>query len=443
MSLETSARDKVLRLQEALHAKAKAEPQYRFYLLYDKLYREDVLQHAWRLCRSKGGAAGADELTFEQIEAYGVELWLRELAQELRQKTYQPAAVRRVYIPKPDGKLRPLGIPTIKDRVVQTAMVLVLLPIFEADMPDEQYAYRQERSAHDAVREAHRLVNGGHCQVVDVDLSGYFDSIPHAELMRSVARRICDGHMLRLIKLCLEMAVEEQGEDGRKRRHNSAKQTRRGTPQGAPLSPLLANIYMRRFIVGWKKLGWERRFNARVVNYADDMVILCRGSAGQAREAMQQMMTKLRLTVNENKTRVCECPKESFDFLGYTIGRCHRPRTGQPYLGTRPAKKRVVRFCAVVSETTARRTLCQKVKETVEGLNQKLRGWANYFCLGSVSKAYRAVDAHVAKQMRRWLCAKHEKRGHGTKRYSDEYLYGKLGLLRLSPLTHDLPWAKA
>jgi len=443
MSLEPPLQETVRRLQEALHAKAKAEPQYRFYLLYDKLYRADVLRYAWQLCRANGGAAGADGETFERIEQQGVDRWLQALAQKLRQKTYRPNAVRRVHIPKPDGKQRPLGIPTITDRVVQTAAVLVLQPIFEADLPAEQYAYRQDRKAHDAVKEVHRLVNVGYREVVDADLSGYFDSIPHAELMKSVARRVSDGNLLQLIKQWLRMPIEEPDDHGHKQRRNPAKRTGRGTPQGAPISPPLANLYMRRFILGWKALGWEKRLQARIINYADDFVILCRGQAPVAQGAMQDLMKRLKLTVNERKTRICRVPQESFDFLGYTIGRCYRAGSGQPYIGTRPAKKRVQRICAAVSAATERHWLGRTAEETVEGLNRQLRGWGNYFCLGSVSKAYRAVDAHARKRLRQWLCAKHKVRSGCTKRFPDEMLYGELGLVRLSHMTSGLLWAHA
>ena len=439
MSLITP--ESVWNLQRSLQAKAKANPALRFYSLYDKIWRRDVLAHAWQRCRANGGSAGVDGQTFEQIEAQGLGAWLDGLTEQLQSKTYQPQAVRRVYIPKADGKQRPLGIPTVRDRVVQMACAIVLDPIFEADLPDEQYAYRRQRSAHDAIRAVHGLVNRGHHQVVDADLSGYYDTIPHHELMKCVARRVSDGAVLRLIQQWLEMPVEETDEKGRKRRTTVNKDSGRGTPQGAPISPLLANLYMRRFILGWKQQGWEKRLGARIVNYANDFVILCRGSAQEARERMQKIMTVLKLTVNEKKTKTCQLPEGSFDFLGYTIGRCYSTRTGRAYLGTRPAKKRIQRICAKVSAQTEKSTLGTTATKMVAGLNRKLRGWANYFCLGPVSKAYRAVDSHVRHGLRQWLCRKHKKAGQGTGAYPDEYLYEQLGLVRLEKQTANLPCA--
>ena len=233
------------KLQAALHTKAKETPTYRFYALYDKVYRPDVLSYAYERCRANDGAAGVDGQTFADIQEYGVGKWLAELAQELKGKTYHPQAVRRVWRAKEDGGRRPLGIPTIRDRVVQMAAVLVLEPIFEADLQPEQYAYRTGRDAHDAVRAVQQLLDQGYTEVVDADLSGYFDGIPHAELMKSVARRVSDRHLLHLLKMWLEAPVEETDEHGRVQRTTRNKDTGRGTPQGGVASPLLANLYMR------------------------------------------------------------------------------------------------------------------------------------------------------------------------------------------------------
>src|ERR1700737_4069743 len=326
----------------ALHAKAKAAAGYRFYALYDKIYREDVLAHAYAQCRSNKGAPGVDRQDFAEVEAYGVQKWLGELALALRQESYRPDPIRRVFIPKANGKLRPLGISTLRDRVCMTAAMLVLEPIFEADLPSELYAYRPGRNAQQAVVEVEELLFRGHPDVVDADLADYYGSIPHADLLKSVARRIVDRRVLHLIRMWLDCPVEETDDRGRKTRTTGARDNRCGIPQGSPISPLLANIYMRRFVLGGKKLGLEQRLGSRIVTYADDLVILCRkGNAEAALHRLREIMGKLKLTVNEDKTRICKIPEGEFDFLGYTFGRMYSPRTGQAPLGQRPSKKSI------------------------------------------------------------------------------------------------------
>jgi RNA-directed DNA polymerase len=441
MSLTTP--ESVQKLQTALHDKAKRSPDFRFYALYDKVYRKDVLTFAYECSKANGGAAGVDNQTFEDIKAYGEERWLDELTQELRSRTYQPLPVHRVYIPKPGGKQRPLGVPTIRDRAVMMAAVLVLDPIFEADLPPEQYAYRRDHSALDAVRHVHKLINTGHREIVDADLTGYFDTLPHAELLKSAARRVVDGAMLHLIKMWLTAPVEETDERGRSRRNTRNRDEGRGSPQGSPISPLLSNLYMRRFVLGWKKLGHERRLGAFIVNYADDLVICCRGSAEEALTLMRVMMTKLKLTVNETKTRVAKLPEEKFDFLGYTFGRCYSTKTGRAYLGTVPAKKRVIRICQAISNETSKSKTPLDHETVVTKLNQMMNGWANYFCLGPVSKAYAAVERHARRRLRRWLCAKHKVARASTGKYPDERLHDRFGLVRLTERTRGFSWAKA
>jgi len=423
----------VQRLQNALHAKAKAEPDFRFYALYDKIYREDILAHAYAKCRSNKGAPGVDWQDFADVEAYGRERWLGELALALREGTYQPEPIRRVFIPKANGKLRPLGISTLRDRVCMVAAMLVLEPIFEADLPPELYAYRAGCNAQQAVMEVEEVLFRGHPDVVDADLSDYFGSIPHAELLKSVARRIVDRRVLHLIKQWLECPVEVTDKRGRKTRTTEAKDSRRGIPQGSPISSLLANLYMRRFVLAWKKLGFEQRFGSRIVTYADDLVILCkRGKAEDAMLRMREVMGKLKLTVNEEKTRVCKVPEGEFDFLGYTFGRMYSARTGQARIGYRPSKKSIQRMVNNIHELTEQATTWQEATELVRQINRKLNGWANYFQVGTVSKAYRAVDSYTAVRLRRWLCIKHKVRRSRYGAYPSPYLYEKLNLVRLS-----------
>jgi RNA-directed DNA polymerase len=424
MSLETP--EKIRSLQRKLYCKAKAEPAFRFYVLYDKICREDVLGHAYALARANAGAPGVDGVTFDEIEASGLEAWLAGLREDLVAKTYRPDAVRRVMIPKLGGGERPLGIPTIRDRVVQTAAKIVLGPVFEADLEDSAYGYRPRRSAIDAVKEAHRLLCRGYTDVVDADLSKYFDTIPHADLLKSVARRVVDRHVLGLIKLWLRAPVEERDSGGR-RRMSGGKGTARGTPQGGVVSPLLSVIYMNRFLKHWRLTARGEAFRAHVVSYADDFVILSRGHAAEALTWTKAVMTKLGLTLNEAKTSLKDARRESFDFLGYTLGPRHFPNGGRWYLGASPSKKSVQRVKATISAllVPGNKGTWDEVRAR---LNRILRGWSAYFAYGALASAYEAVDRHVYDRARNFLRQRHKAHGRGVDRFSRERIYGELAV---------------
>jgi RNA-directed DNA polymerase len=435
MSLATP--EKIRSLQRKLYCKAKAEPAFRFYVLYDKICREDILRHAYGQARTNAGAPGVDGVSFAQIEASGLEAWLAGLREELVSKTYRPDPVRRVLIPKPDGGERPLGIPTIRDRVVQTAAKLVLEPIFEADFEDSAYGYRPARGAVDAVKDVHRLICRGYTDVVDADLSKYFDTIPHAELMRCVARRIVDRHVLYLIKMWLRAPIEERDGDG-KRRIVGGKGNRRGTPQGGVASPLLANIYMNRFLKHWRLTGCGEAFRAHVVAYADDFVILSRGCATEALAWTKAVMTKLGLMLNEAKTSLKDARQERFDFLGYSFGPHRYKANGQSYLSTSPSKKSMQRLKTKVANllVPANNDPWPELRDT---LNRSLFGWSNYFCVGTRRSAFRGMDRYVYERVRDFLARRHKVAGRGTKRFSCEVVYGEHGLLRLERLPLNAP----
>ena len=427
MSLTTP--DSIRTLQRKLYLKAKAEPNYRFYLLYDKVYRADVLRHAYDLVRANRGAPGVDGVSCAVIEAAGLESWLLGIETGLRTKAYQPQPVRRVMIPKPGGGERPLGIPTIRDRVVQTAAKLVLEPIFEADLEPNAYGYRPGRSGIDAVKVVHRLLCQGFTDVVDADLSKYFDTIPHDELLRSVAARIVDRHVLGLIKMWLKAAVEETAPDGR-RRLSGGKQSTCGTPQGGVISPLLANRYMNRFLRHWRNQGRGEAFQAHVVNYADDFVILSRGYAAEALAWTRRVMTRLGLTVNETKTALRDARREHFDFLGYSFGPQHYRKDGHWYLGAGPSHKSVQRLKASVGEILVPTNVAPWDEVRVR-LNQLLRGWATYFSYGTRLMAYRAADHHVYESVRGFLKRRHKVPSRGTRQFAHHVVFEKLGVLRL------------
>jgi RNA-directed DNA polymerase len=437
MNLETP--EKIRTFQRKLYRKAKAEPAFRFYVLYDKICREDILRHAYGLARSNAGAPGVDGVSFVQIEERGLGAWLAGLREELVLKTYRPDPVRRVMIPKPNGGgERALGIPTIRDRVIQTAAKLVLEPIFEADFEDNSYGYRPARGAVDAVKEVHRHICRGYTDVVDADLSRYFDSIPHDELLKSVARRIVDRHMLRLIKLWLKAPIEERDDDDGTRRMSGGKSNTRGTPQGGVASPMLANIYMNRFLKYWRLTGRGEAFRAHVIAYADDFVILSRGCAAEAVAWTKAVMTRLGLTLNEAKTSLKNARQERFDFLGYSFGPHRYKADGKWYLSASPSKKSMQRFKTKVGNllVPGNNDPWPEVRDT---LNRSLSGWSNYFCYGTRRSAFRGVDRYVYERVRDFLARRHKVAGRGTRRFSMEIVYGELGLLRLERLPLNAP----
>ena len=418
-------------LQRKLYVKAKVEPTYRFYSLYDKVYRTDILAHAYALAKANGGAPGVDGQTFEDIESAGLESWLMRLQEDLRTRQYRPVAVRRVYSEKPGGKgERPLGIPTIRDRVAQTAATLVLSPIFETEFADEMYGYRPRRNAQQAVAVVHKALRAGYTDVVDCDLSQYFNTIPHADLLKSVARRVSDGAMLHVLRLWLKAPVEEHDAQGRMRR-TGGRPHGIGTPQGGCASPLLANVYMNRFLRAWRDRGMNQHLKTKVVAYADDFVILCRGTAGPALAVTRRWMTNLKLTVNEQKTCLRDARQETFDFLGYTFGpMVHRP-TGRTYLAARPSRKATARLRERVRTILTSGNMAPW-PEVAQQVNRVVSGWQRYFSYGTVSRAYWGLDAFLLHRARFFLARRHKLPRRGTQRFTAETIFGEYGLLSLA-----------
>ena len=434
--------ESVEKLQTSLQTKAKAEPAFRFYTLWDKVYRKDVLLEAYQRCRTNAGAPGVDRETFEAIETQGVERWLGTLREELSSGNYVPRPLLRVWIPKSNGGQRPLGIPTIRDRVAQMAVVLVIGPIFEADLLPQQYGFRPGMDAKMALRRVYwHVTQHGRQEVVDADLRDYFTSIPHGPLLRCLSRRIVDGRMLRVIKSWLTAPVVENI-DGRTTQTAEARRRKRGTPQGGVISPLLANCYFRRFLLAWHGHGHQNELDAYVVNYADDLVICCRpGNAAAALARMSVLMTRLGLEVNTAKTRIARLPEESFDFLGYTVGRFFG-KGGRPYIGTRPSKKSVKSLLRRIHARTSHQWYVDEPKNTVARLSSMLRGWCGYFDQGPVMDIYELVRAYTDRRVRRWLMRRTGRRGVGFRQIPDEYLYETLGLYNIPRRRVDLPRAK-
>ena len=432
MKLETP--ENIRTLQRKLYRKAKQEPGYRFYALYDKVCRADILEFAYRLVRASKGSPGIDGQSFEAIEAgEGVAAFLAKLEEALRNKRYKPSPVKRVLIPKAKGGKRPLGIPTVRDRVAQMAVKLVIEPIFEADFCDSSYGFRPKRSAHDAVDAVVAALQTGHTEVIDADIAKCFDTIPHANLLATVAERISDGGILHLIKLWLKAPVVEEGEDGKKRTVGGGKANRQGTPQGGVLSPLLANLYLHLMDRIWKKYELDVKLGARMVRYADDFVVLCGKGTKRAMEVIQRILTRLGLTLSPTKTRELDSRRESFQFLGFAIGIKKSIRSGKPYTHVEPSKEALKGIRQRITYLTRREMTCVPLTAMMEIVNQTLQGWVEYFHYRNCSSALSKVRWHVEERVRTQLRKRHKIRHRmaGYTRFSRQKLYDQYGLYKV------------
>lgn len=425
--------DNIRTLQRKLYQKAKQEPGYRFYALYDKVYRPDILAHAYRLVKANGGCAGADGRTFEDIEGgEGIAEFLAELGEALRAKTYRVEPVLRVMIPKDNGGERPLGIPTIRDRVAQMAAKIVLEPIFEADFCDCSYGFRPKRSAHQAIDAIAEGMHQGYTQVIDADVSKYFDSIPHSKLLATVAERVADGAMLHLLKRWLKAPVVSD-EGGLRRNLGGGKASRKGTPQGGVISPLLSNLYLHLLDRNWESQGMAERHQALLVRYADDFVVLCRKQTEAPMRMIRRLMGKMVLSLNEEKTRVVNVWEDRIRFLGFEMGIARSGRTGKPYPLVIPSRKSCKAIKARLTTLTTRDRVLVSPEDLVRQINPLLRGWVGYFHYRNCGKAMSGVKAHAEQRLRIWLRNRHKVRSwkEGYTRFPAACLYADYGLFKV------------
>jgi group II intron reverse transcriptase/maturase len=436
--------EKIRTLQRKLYRKAKQEPACRFHALYDKVYRADILSHAYALVRANKGSAGIDGVTFEAIEEReGVTAFIVELEEALRNKTYQPGPVKRVMIPKNDGSQRPLGIPTIRDRVAQMAVKLVIEPIFEADFCETSYGFRPKKSAHDAVDDVAYSMYKGYTEVIDADLSKYFDTIPHAKLMATVAERICDGAILHLIQLWLKAPVMEVDKDGTKRNIGGGKGNRKGSPQGGVISPLLSNLYLHILDRIWERNKLQQWLGARIVRYADDIVILCRrNKSDQAMAVLRQVLERLGLTLNETKTKRVNVYEGKFDFLGFTIWMGRGRKTGNYYPHVQPSKRTEKKVKDRITELTQRGRTIMPLEWVVNEVNAMVRGWVGYFHYRNCSQPLGRVRNHLEQRLITHLRKRHKvrNRNSGYVRFPNRSLYENYGLYKV-PTTAG--WTRA
>ena len=434
--------EKVRLLQEKLHRSAKRDPARRFHQLYDKVASLRFLYVAWRRVAANKGAAGPDGVSIKQIEESGIREFLLELSEELRERRYRSGPVRRVYIPKANGKMRPLGIPNVRDRVVQMSTLLILEPIFEADLaagparrPEDAYGFRSGRNAKQAIDRITWHLHTGRTEVVDADLASYFDTIPHRNLLRLVAKRIVDRGVLNLIKQWLKAPVIEP-EDGPSSRRSGPKSAGRkrdtGTPQGGVISPALANVYHACIPHLWERRGYAQSLGGRIVSYADDFVIMLPPGRGVvALEALRSICERLSLSLSEEKTRLVDAVAESFAFLGFEIRKVRNDKTGKWYPRVLPAKKSERKLREKLRDLLNRGTRNRPVPEMVGEVNRMLRGWQNYFYFGQPQRVMRRVNHFAEQRLRKWLMRRRQRRGPGYSQYPTAKLYEDIGLHRL------------
>ena len=420
--------ERVRDFQRKLYRKAKQEEGFRFYVLYDKVRMSHFLREAYKRCKANGGSAGADGITFEDVESYGVEKFFGEIIEELENKTYEPQPVLRVYIPKTNGKTRPLGIPVIKDRVVQMSVKLVIEPIFEADFEDSSYGFRPRRSAGDAVREIKERLREGKTEVFDADLSSYFDTIPHKELLRLIGMRISDKNVLHLIKMWLKAPVIEEGKRG------GGKKNKIGTPQGGVISPLLANIYLHMLDKAVnRENGFFYKYGITIIRYADDWVLMAKRIPREALDYLNRLLKKLKLRLNEDKSKIVKAEEESFDFLGHTIsfsddlfGRKHKK-----YWNIEPSKKSQKKVREKIGNYL--KSNGHKAAEKVANeLNAITRGWINYFTIRGVTypnKAKRDLRYYLFNKLTRYYKRKSQRRSKLCNRGAFKELVNRYGLI--------------
>lgn len=429
------SKERVRALQRKLYRKAKQQPDFRFYSLYDKIYRSDVLQHAYELVKQNKGSPGLDGMTFEKIEqGEGKQDYLLALQETLKGNSYQASPIKRVDIPKGNGDTRPLGIPCIEDRIVQMAVKLIIEPIFEAGFSEHSYGFRPKRSAHQAMDDITEGLLKGHTQVIDADLSKYFDTIVHEKLMKIVAEKIADKRILAMLNQWLKAVIIKVGKGGKKTVIGGGKCSKKGTPQGGVISPLLANIYLNILDKIWDKYQLAEKYKARIVRYADDLVILCKNGTDTPFALLKTILNKLELQLNENKTEIIDASKEKFNFLGFQVGMVKSQRTGKSFPMVEPSSKSMKSIKQKIKFYTRRDMNPVPINDIVNHLNASVRGWSNYFHFGYGHRKIKQVKFYMEESLRSQLRYRHKVRNRGASyhKFPRKYLYDYLGLYKPS-----------